>query len=143
MFVLFSLLYMAVLLLYIYRKMLRPFDQLREPIPQAQVTADAKRLAQVIENILNNARKYAPGARVEVWGEADDTEYRIHIRDYGAGIPPEDMPFICNKFYRGHNAGEQPGSGLGLYIVKYILERMHGQPHGRDGGVQGNFYCGV
>lgn len=101
--------------------------QLREPIPRAQVTADAKRLAQVIENILNNARKYAPGARVEVWGEADDTEYRIHIRDHGAGIPPEDMPFICDKFYRGHNAGEQPGSGLGLYIVKYILERMHGR----------------
>lgn len=101
--------------------------ELREPLPEAWVLSDGKRLAQIVENLLNNARKYAPGARVEVWGEADDTEYRIHIRDHGAGIPPEDMPFICDKFYRGHNAGDQPGSGLGLYIVKYILERMHGR----------------
>lgn len=101
--------------------------ELREPLPEAWVLSDGKRLAQIVENLLNNARKYASGARVEVWGEADDTEYRIHIRDHGAGIPPEDMPFICDKFYRGHNAGDQPGSGLGLYIVKYILERMHGR----------------
>lgn len=101
--------------------------ELREPLPEAWVLSDGKRLAQIVENLLNNARKYAPGARVEVWGEADDTEYRIHIRDHGAGIPPEDMPFICDKFYRGHNAGDQPGSGLGLYIVRYILERMHGR----------------
>lgn len=101
--------------------------ELREPLPEAWVLSDGKRLAQIVENLLNNARKYAPGARVEVWGEADDTEYRIHIRDHGAGIPPEDMPFIRDKFYRGRNAGDQPGSGLGLYIVSYILERMHGR----------------
>lgn len=101
--------------------------ELREPLPRAQVIADARRLAQVIENLLNNAGKYAPGAPVEVWADKDAAEYRIHIRDHGAGIPPEDMPFICDKFYRGHNAGEQPGSGLGLYIVSYILQRMHGR----------------
>ena len=39
---------------------------------------------------------------------------------------PEDMPFIFEKFYRGKNVGDKPGSGLGLYIVKYIMERMKG-----------------
>ena len=51
----------------------------------------------------------------------------VHFKDHGAGIPDEDMPFICDKFYRGRNCGEEQGSGLGLYIVKYILERMGGK----------------
>ncbi|MDE7016457.1 MAG: sensor histidine kinase, partial [Lachnospiraceae bacterium] len=50
----------------------------------------------------------------------------IHIRDYGRGILPEDMPFVTQKFYRGKNVKEQQGSGLGLYIVSYIMERMNG-----------------
>ena len=39
---------------------------------------------------------------------------------------PEDMPFVLNKFYRGKNVGDQPGSGLGLYITNYLMERMQG-----------------
>ncbi|MBQ8730781.1 MAG: sensor histidine kinase, partial [Lachnospiraceae bacterium] len=38
-----------------------------------------------------------------------------------------DMPFICDKFYRGKNAGNEQGSGLGLYIVKYLTEKMGGK----------------
>lgn len=96
------------------------------PLPEACVQADEKRLAQVMENLLNNAAKYAPGAPVEVWAELRDGQYEIHIRDHGEGVLPEDMPFLCDKFYRGKNAGQQPGSGLGLYIVSYIMERMGG-----------------
>ena len=50
----------------------------------------------------------------------------LKIRDYGGGIPDEDMPFIFDKFYRGKNCGSEQGSGLGLYIVKYITEKMGG-----------------
>lgn len=96
------------------------------PIPEAILLADRKRLAQVVENLLNNARKYAPGSRIDVWAECDETQYEIHVRDHGAGILPEDMPFIFDKFYRGKNVGDAPGSGLGLYIVKYIMNRMNG-----------------
>ncbi len=96
------------------------------PLPEACVQADEKRLAQVMENLLNNAAKYAPGAPVEVWAELRDGQYEIHIRDHGEGVLPEDMPFLCDKFYRGKNIGQQPGSGLGLYIVSYIMERMGG-----------------
>ena len=50
----------------------------------------------------------------------------IHFRDKGTGIPDEDMPFITEKFYRGKNSGNENGSGLGLYIVKYIAEQSGG-----------------
>ena len=50
----------------------------------------------------------------------------MHFRDYGNGIPDENMPFIFDKFYRGSNCGSEQGSGLGLYIVKYVTEKMGG-----------------
>lgn len=101
---------------------------LQEPVPEAELFFDEKRMAQVLENLLNNARKYAPDMEILVWAQRNDAEqqYEIHVRDHGHGILPEDLPFICDKFYRGKNAGDQPGSGLGLYIVSYIMERMHG-----------------
>lgn len=105
-----------------------PYVALKHPVPEAELLADEKRMAQVLENLLNNAKKYAPETEITVWAKMSRQEqrYQIHVRDHGKGIPPEDMPFICDKFYRGRNAGEQPGSGLGLYIVSYIMERMHG-----------------
>lgn len=109
---------------------------LRQPVPLGKVLADEKRVVQVIENLLNNAQKYAPGAKVEVWAERLDGQYEIHVRDYGEGIPPQDMPFVFEKFYRGKNVEGKTGSGLGLYIVKYIMNRMNGEVrliNGNDG----------
>ena len=54
-------------------------------------------------------------------------DVELHFRDYGKGIPDEDMPFIFEQFYRGKNCGEEQGSGLGLYIVKYLTEKMNGK----------------
>lgn len=101
--------------------------RLEKPVLQAEITADEKRVAQVIENLINNAKKYAPGSEIRVWTKRAETEFEIHVRDYGEGILPEDMPFIFDKFYRGKNVGDKQGSGLGLYIVKYIMERMSGK----------------
>ena len=113
--------------------------------------ADSLRIAQVIENIITNARKYAPNTKIEVWSEIcksddnsdlnsdndeaasvinldiDATLYRLHIKDNGTGIPPEDTPFVFDKFYRGKNKGDNKGAGLGLFIVKYIMEEMNGE----------------
>ena len=50
----------------------------------------------------------------------------LTFRDSGSGIPDADLPFIFDKFYRGHNCGSEQGSGLGLYIVKYISEQQGG-----------------
>ncbi len=96
------------------------------PVPDAEVCADRRRMEQVISNLLENAGKYAPGSRVDVQAFCQKDRYEIHIRDYGSGIMPEDMPFVTRKFYRGKNADGRPGSGLGLYIVSYIMEKMQG-----------------
>ena len=97
------------------------------------VLADPDRLLQCVENLITNAGKYAE-TKVEVSLEQNDSgkkngngEIVICIRDFGCGIPDEDMPFIFDKFYRGHNHGSKPGSGLGLYIVKYLMTQMDGE----------------
>ena len=109
-----------------------PGVTLLEPVPDIVLAADERRLAQALLNLLENAQKYAK-SRVEiraVWsgrrGQTDGSRYEIHVRDYGPGILAEDMPFVTRKFYRGKNVREEPGSGLGLYIVSYIMERMRG-----------------
>ncbi len=101
-------------------------------IQPAWISCDRKRVVQVIENIVNNARKYASNPGITVWTEAlqeehENVTYKIHIKDSGKGILPEDMPFIFEKFYRGKNVSDEPGAGLGLYIVKYVMEQMKGE----------------
>lgn len=118
--------------------------------PATIINADAGRIAQVIENIINNARKYAKSniyIDTEIIGQDDgtigdyrntavnnieadkdlSTEYVVHIKDEGNGIPPENMPFIFEKFYRGSNRGEEPGAGLGLFIVQYVMQQTDGR----------------
>lgn len=97
----------------------------QKPSFQAFVNADKNRLIQVCENIINNARKYAK-TNTEVFFTREDENIVLHFRDRGQGIPDENMPFIFDKFYRGSNCGNEQGSGLGLYIVKYITEKMGG-----------------
>lgn len=89
------------------------------------VSADKNRLTQVIENIVNNARKYAK-TELEISVVQSGKQAELHFRDFGPGIPDEDVPFIFDKFYRGKNCGSEQGSGLGLYIVKYVMEQLDG-----------------
>ncbi len=89
------------------------------------VMADANRLTQVLENLINNARKYAK-TEIDIMMTQQDGQAVICVRDHGNGIPDEDVPFIFDKFYRGKNCGDEQGSGLGLYIVKYIMEQIQG-----------------
>lgn len=97
-----------------------------EPVFTAMVQADRNRLMQITENLINNARKYAK-TKVEISVKRAESNVELHFRDYGEGIPNEDMPFIFEKFYRGKNCGDEQGSGLGLYIVKYLTEKMNGR----------------
>lgn len=97
----------------------------QKPSFQAFVNADKNRLMQLCENIINNGRKYAK-TNIEVFFTREAETIILHFRDRGKGIPDENMPFIFDKFYRGSNCGNEQGSGLGLYIVKYIAEKMGG-----------------
>lgn len=96
-----------------------------EPNFTAVIWGDKNRLTQITENLINNARKYAK-SNICITLSYSNAFVKIIFRDYGAGIPDKDMPFIFDKFYRGRNCGKEQGSGLGLYIVKYITEQMGG-----------------
>ena len=89
------------------------------------VTADKKRMTQLVENLINNSRKYGK-TDINISMTKADNCVQITFADKGSGIPDEDMPFITDKFYRGKNSGSENGSGLGLYIVKYITEQTGG-----------------
>ena len=97
----------------------------RKPDISPIIYADKKRVNQIVENLINNSRKYAKTNITVSLTQSDDL-VSIHFRDKGPGIPDEDMPFITDKFYRGKNSGDENGSGLGLYIVKYIAEQSGG-----------------
>ena len=96
------------------------------PNMEVIVFADKNRMVQITENLINNARKYAK-SNIDITLSCSKGYTDICFRDYGTGIPNEDMPFIFYKFYRGKNCGKEQGSGLGLYIVKYIIEQMGGK----------------
>lgn len=98
----------------------------QKPHFTAIVSADKNRLMQIAENLISNARKYAR-SDIEVSVALTENSAEIHFRDFGGGIPNEDMPFVFDKFYRGKNCADQQGSGLGLYIVKYLTEKMNGK----------------
>ena len=97
----------------------------RVPDISPVIYADKKRINQIVENLINNSRKYAK-TNITVSLTQSKDSVSIHFRDQGKGIPDEDMPFITDKFYRGKNSGTENGSGLGLYIVKYISEQSGG-----------------
>lgn len=97
-----------------------------KPEFETLVSADKNRVTQIIENLINNSRKYAK-TQIDIKLTQTDDCVNIHFTDYGNGIPDSDMPFIFDKFYRGKNSGVEQGSGLGLYIVKYLSEKMNGK----------------
>lgn len=96
------------------------------PAFNAMVSADKDRTAQIIENLIVNARKYGKSP-IEITLTANEKFATMRFRDYGNGIPDCDMPFVTEKFYRGHNSSREQGSGLGLYIVNYIAVRSGGE----------------
>ena len=109
----------------------------RKPDFEASVSVDKNRLTQIIENLINNSRKYAK-TPIDIHLTQSDGSVNIHFTDYGSGIPNSDMPFIFDKFYRGKNVDKEQGSGLGLYIVKYLTEKMGGKVllHNHEGSFE-------
>lgn len=109
----------------------------KKPLFPADVYADPDRIAQVIGNLIHNARKYAK-TDIEIFITRNADFMELHICDSGGGIPDADLPFVCGQFYRGSNTGRENGAGLGLYIVKYIAEQSGGglMLQNRNGGLE-------
>jgi signal transduction histidine kinase len=96
------------------------------------VMADRTRLAQVLVNLLSNAVKYSPkGREVKVcaYHEPDSGRIVVAVNDQGSGISPQEAEHIFTPFQRSHRLEKQGinGVGLGLYIVKGLVELMHGK----------------
>ena len=97
-----------------------------------QTNADKDMLYQAVLNLLSNAVKYTPeGGRITVQTLVDEAKKTVitKISDTGVGIPPKDLPFVFDKFYRAEaNNKMAKGTGLGLSLVRHIIETVH---HGR------------
>ncbi|HUQ41403.1 MAG TPA: ATP-binding protein [Candidatus Limnocylindrales bacterium] len=91
---------------------------------------DARRIEQLVDNLIENAKKYSPEATpVSVTVSQRDGEAHIVVRDRGIGIPAADLPLIFERFSRGSNVNDRKfhGMGLGLYICRGIVEEHGGR----------------
>jgi PAS domain S-box-containing protein len=93
-----------------------------------RVNLDAKRIRQVLDNLINNAIKYSPpGTKITITAKKADNEVLISINDQGSGIPPEELTNIFDRMYRIEQRlySGVDGLGLGLYICRRLIE-AHG-----------------
>jgi PAS domain S-box-containing protein len=102
---------------------------LRLPEQSRQVLGDRDRLEQVLCNLLDNAIKYSPEARdvdIEVMDQGD--RLITAVRDYGIGIPADELALVFERFHRGRqvSTNNYGGLGLGLYITRQIIDRHGG-----------------
>ncbi|MCJ7776779.1 MAG: HAMP domain-containing histidine kinase, partial [Sedimentisphaerales bacterium] len=100
-----------------------------KPIVFDQVYADKDMISQVIVNLLSNAVKYTrSGGSVTIKAEVDEIAViaRVTVTDTGVGIPESELPRLFEKFYRVEaNKNMAKGTGLGLNLVKQIIEKVH------------------
>lgn len=88
------------------------------------IVADSERMKQVFCNVLDNAAKHGgAGKRIDVSAACEVGKFVIRVRDYGPGIPEEELPFVKQKFYKGSSKAR--GSGIGLAVCDEIV-RLHG-----------------
>jgi signal transduction histidine kinase len=96
--------------------------------PGLRVPIGEQLLEVVIGNVVDNALKYAgEGAEVEVGVRGRAGEGEIAVSDTGVGIAPEHLPHVFERFFRGEQSRSSPGSGLGLAVVKHIVEAHGGR----------------
>jgi two-component system, OmpR family, phosphate regulon sensor histidine kinase PhoR len=104
---------------------------LRLDFPEAlNATGDRDEIVQVIQNLVENALKYASGGkRIDISGRRDGGSVELTVRDHGPGIAEEHIPRLTERFYRVsvQESRSRGGTGLGLAIVKHILNRHRGR----------------
>ncbi len=94
------------------------------------ISADAERLGQALTNLIDNALRYTPaGTRITVAAHSAPGGVEVDVVDDGPGIPPDEIPHVFDRFWRGEKSRNRAtgGSGLGLAIVKQLVEAHGGQ----------------
>jgi two-component system OmpR family sensor kinase len=102
-----------------------------EPSIAGEVTGVLDELAveQIADNLLSNAVKYGAGEPVEVSLVCDGAKARLTVRDHGIGISEEDQARIFDAFERAVSRREEGGFGIGLWVVRHLVDAMHGEIH--------------
>ena len=97
------------------------------PDEEMEVRGDGRRLEQALQNLASNALRHTPaGGRITLAAEQQERATRLRVTDTGSGIAPEHLPHIFDRFYKADPSRAAAGSGLGLSIVKAIVERHGG-----------------
>ncbi len=91
------------------------------------LSGDLNRSVEVLQNVMENSLKYGDGKRVELMFPEDDECVQIAIMNSGCTLGQEDLPHIFESFWRGANAKNIRGSGLGLFICRQLMHRMNGE----------------
>ena len=98
-----------------------------DEITECLVKGDQDRMAEVLQNVMENAIKYGDGKRIRIsFGEEEDCKL-IQIVNSGCSLKKEELPNLFDSFYRGSNSTGRKGSGLGLYICKTLMRKMDGE----------------
>jgi signal transduction histidine kinase len=106
------------------------------------IEGDPRRLAQVFENLINNAIKYAPHTAIEIVVEPVKKGIQISFSDHGPGIPEKYLSNIFERFFRNPEQSVSiHGSGLGLFICRQIIESHHGEIHAASKVGEGTTFC--
>lgn len=93
---------------------------------------DLKRTNEVIENVIENAIKYGDGKTINISFSNEEDRQLIYITNTGEGLEEKEVIHMFDSFWRGSNSNNKPGSGLGLYICKQIMNKMNGEIYAKS-----------
>jgi signal transduction histidine kinase len=108
------------------------------PAGELRACGSPERIFQVLRNLLDNARRHAPGAMVQVSAWRDGDRIRMRVRDDGPGIPPADRATVFERRGRATTAAPD-GSGLGLFVARRLMDEQHGELVLEDAGPGASF----
>lgn len=119
-------------------RVMRKFNQmasekeirLQTDVPHRLIEADGDRLEQVFTNLVGNAIAHTDSGEIRIEATEEADGLRIQLTDTGHGIPKEDLPFVFERFYKADKArtsGSKTGTGIGLAIVKNVVDAHHGK----------------
>ncbi len=96
-------------------------------IPSLDMDYDSDKIFKITTNLLSNALKFTPsGGKIVFFVQVTDDQLEFQVKDSGSGISPEDLPHVFNRFYQSKSKFNTSGTGIGLTLVKELVELLEG-----------------